>query len=370
MWYVCFLEALRQNDGQTLFRATKPNTPDFDDRPLDDQSLRENWRSMLTSSSEKWEEASDVKLESALHAIRLVDKMLYSQQDKSVSARLVYCAALYCVMELKLAGPIPRAECTFGNHLAKNALVWALQRRKIPFAVEISAVETRQILTKITMKNMGLTLRSGWQRLLNNPKRFLPMIELLIDRLSASIARVTTMARDMELKQAIAAREKAARRVRETLVAESCCLVCLAETPNMATLCCGQPVHMNCLATWLRNHSTCPQCRSAFPKLNVEGFVKVFDDGTITSSEDDGDSTYYSESGPGDNVTAVSSEHRWRAVTHTPPELSSGRTTQTDLLPLPEDDFEDRQDSFTGPNQGIAVETVLSDDAEYHWEYD
>ena len=39
------------------------------------------------------------------------------------------------------------------------------------------------------------------------------------------------------------------------------CMICLAEKPDMAALCCGCPVHMSCIAEWLSSNSSCVQCR-------------------------------------------------------------------------------------------------------------
>ena len=44
-------------------------------------------------------------------------------------------------------------------------------------------------------------------------------------------------------------------------------MVCLEGAPNIATLCCGGAVHLNCLAEWLSSHETCVQCRAPLPRL-------------------------------------------------------------------------------------------------------
>ena len=44
------------------------------------------------------------------------------------------------------------------------------------------------------------------------------------------------------------------------------CLVCLEEDPNISTLCCGKPLHFNCMSKWLSRNSTCPQCRFHLPR--------------------------------------------------------------------------------------------------------
>ena len=49
------------------------------------------------------------------------------------------------------------------------------------------------------------------------------------------------------------------------MAAESVCVICLDARPNIATLCCGQPVHYNCVATWLLKSPSCMYCRGALP---------------------------------------------------------------------------------------------------------
>ena len=39
------------------------------------------------------------------------------------------------------------------------------------------------------------------------------------------------------------------------------CMICLAESPDIVTLCCACPVHVGCIAEWLASNSSCVQCR-------------------------------------------------------------------------------------------------------------
>ena len=67
------------------------------------------------------------------------------------------------------------------------------------------------------------------------------------------------------LSSADADTDKIIRTHREKMAAESVCVICLGGQCNITTLCCGQPVHQNCFATWLLKSSTCMYCRAAFP---------------------------------------------------------------------------------------------------------
>eukprot|EP00980_Cylindrotheca_fusiformis_P030112 scaffold24393_cov176-Cylindrotheca_fusiformis.AAC.2 len=73
-----------------------------------------------------------------------------------------------------------------------------------------------------------------------------------------------------ERSQAVMAEEEAriARTVRER-AAQGQCIICLDEKPNIATLCCGQAVHLNCVAEWLANASNCVGCRAPLPPMKL-----------------------------------------------------------------------------------------------------
>jgi hypothetical protein len=73
---------------------------------------------------------------------------------------------------------------------------------------------------------------------------------------------------------------KAANRVRMQAAAGEC-FICLEDKPNIATLCCGKAVHFNCMAKWLRQNASCPQCREKLPNLDAS------DDENSTSSDDE-----------------------------------------------------------------------------------
>lgn len=59
--------------------------------------------------------------------------------------------------------------------------------------------------------------------------------------------------------------DQLSRDLREQSLSESC-LICLEDGPNISTLCCGKPLHFNCMSKWLSRNSTCPQCRFDLPR--------------------------------------------------------------------------------------------------------
>jgi len=108
--------------------------------------------------------------------------------------------------------------------------------------------------------------------------------------------------------------ERALRRARERQREETC-MICLEEHPNIATLCCGSAVHLNCMAKWLSEAAepSCITCRRALPPppprpqpaprvIYVPGLQ--YDPGHVgLSSEDDRVSRYGSETATNDSTS-------------------------------------------------------------------
>jgi len=52
---------------------------------------------------------------------------------------------------------------------------------------------------------------------------------------------------------------------------DSRCMVCLCGAPNIATLCCGAPLHLSCITKWLMRNESCVQCRAPLVWESDEG---------------------------------------------------------------------------------------------------
>ena len=88
---------------------------------------------------------------------------------------------------------------------------------------------------------------------------------------ASSPAGDTEFRREEEDKASLVTEEteaRAARSARER-AAEGDCTICFSEKPNIATLCCGKAVHLNCIAEWLGSNTSCPQCRATIPRLQT-----------------------------------------------------------------------------------------------------
>jgi hypothetical protein len=95
---------------------------------------------------------------------------------------------------------------------------------------------------------------------------FSPLVALLMDRLAKSVDECNRVWEEKSGWAAEAAEARAARRAREREAAGTC-IICLDEKPNIATLCCGKAIHLQCLAIWLGGRNSCPVCRQQLPSI-------------------------------------------------------------------------------------------------------
>eukprot|EP00536_Pseudo-nitzschia_multiseries_P011012 jgi/Psemu1/307826/fgenesh1_kg.355_\ len=88
-----------------------------------------------------------------------------------------------------------------------------------------------------------------------------------MDRVARAATALTVLWEEKSGLAAEAAEAQAARRVRER-AARGTCMICLDEKPNIATLCCGNAIHLNCCAEWLSGNNRCPICRHEMPSIS------------------------------------------------------------------------------------------------------
>ena len=148
---------------------------------------------------------------------------------------------------------------TDGNgRLGRIVVNWVLLRCGYPFTIVLCCTPTQRAAYS------AATVACRAQR------SFLPFATLLVGALLSAWG---------ELEQSVAAdaSKRAASHVAELIKAEReqmrarCCMVCLDEQPNVATLCCGAAVHLHCLSNWLSSAAvpTCVQCREPMSKVRL-----------------------------------------------------------------------------------------------------
>mmetsp|Transcript_12945 Transcript_12945/g.15085 ORF Transcript_12945/g.15085 Transcript_12945/m.15085 type:complete len:586 (+) Transcript_12945:368-2125(+) len=187
-----------------------------------------------------------------------------------------------------------------GNgRLARIAANWALHRAGFPFVVNLCATPTqrKEYVTAIqmTLQNLNLkycsddnekndvstqhahkrkctrtrtpTQEDIYHSILVGVGLFKPLTMLIMERVHRASTECQKLIDEKSQQQSEEEEAKAAKRFREK-AAKGTCLICLDDHPNIATLCCGKAVHINCIAEWLSSKNTCPACRSELPQLS------------------------------------------------------------------------------------------------------
>ena len=156
---------------------------------------------------------------------------------------------------------------------------WALLR-SFPFTINIFATPaqraeyilaletTRHLLSMSNQKKVygNVSLETRLQ-VVKSVGIFAPLVRLLMDRMGRAVVEFHRVWEEKSGLVAEALESKAARQARER-AKEGTCIICLDENPNIATLCCGKAVHLNCIAEWLSGKNSCPCCRSEMPSIS------------------------------------------------------------------------------------------------------
>ena len=172
-----------------------------------------------------------------------------------------------------------------GNgRLARIAVNWALQKAGLPFVIHLFAtpgqrkeyteaiVQTRRNLSLVSTSLSSSEMMSSdiLAHTLEYAGALFPLVDLILDRVAKAISEFEKVILDKSRLVSEETEAKAAKAVRDRERAGTC-LICFEENPNIATLCCGKAVHLNCVAQWISNCSvdqaTCPNCRESFPSL-------------------------------------------------------------------------------------------------------
>jgi fido (protein-threonine AMPylation protein) len=163
-----------------------------------------------------------------------------------------------------------------GNgRLSRIGLNYALRKAGFPFVIHLfaNAAQRAEYVTaiRITRRNISLAGRGDVTQdmLLDAFQRagvLVALVELLVDRLHRAVTEFNKLLQEASAAAEEQAAGKAARAFRER-AASGTCFICFDDNPNIATLCCGKAVHLNCMAEWLSSKNSCPQCRAGLPPL-------------------------------------------------------------------------------------------------------
>jgi hypothetical protein len=207
------------------------------------------------------------------------------QTEESLITSTYYCVALAAIVLYSILDIHSFAD---GNgRMGRICTNWVLRKvLGLPFTVTITANPSQRLEYTAGLKNALWWIQClkdvdptnpDFPRSVTHGRHssshiefgiFQDLIYMLLDRIAHACnecQRVVT-----EKSQAATAHEEAriARRVRERAAAGQC-VICLEDNPNILTICCGQAIHLNCLAEWLGTASNCVACRQALPTLQV-----------------------------------------------------------------------------------------------------
>ena len=258
------------------------------------------------------------------------------------NGRLSRIAANWCLRRAGFPFPI-------------NFLVTQSQRREYVSAVQLTNGATH-LLYRSVKAEQDASVGASMARLdvLRTTGCFSPLVCLISDRLARAFSEFRREEVDKANLVSEETEARAARNARER-AAESDCIICFSEKPNIATLCCGKAVHLNCIAEWLGSNESCPFCRSTIPKLETTRTKRPAraedDDGndhttdefdfTTTTEEDHDDASANSTreeedvGEPSDDTTTVDDHD----TTSSPDEDTQEDDTTTDVA----DDYQDAE---------------------------
>ena len=187
--------------------------------------------------------------------------------------------------------------CDGNGRLARIASNWCLRRFGFPFVIHLFATPAQRIeytdaIVK-TRRNLALVGRGHCSEAdvvhsLEEAGAFAPMVELIVDRLCKTIGEFEKLVEEKSRIGSEEAELRAAKRVRDRERAGTC-LICFDDNPNIATLCCGKAVHLNCVAQWISSNNTCPNCREQFPALSPRVRAPQENSEDETTEDDDDD---------------------------------------------------------------------------------
>jgi Ring finger domain len=190
-------------------------------------------------------------------------------------------------------------------------------------------------------------LRSLQDRALALGGLFQPLVSLLLTRLSRTVLEFNKVL-DERCRRASEEMEAVIARKHREEAAKGTCIICFDDSPNIATLCCGKAVHLNCVAEWLASNTTCPNCRATMPTLtprlqrtpeepNLWQSIRAentfsAEDGTTESDEESTSSTTESISQETDLEDSTSTTQDVTETVHVPPPVAQiGAVAVTDM---------------------------------------
>jgi len=291
-----------------------------------------------------------IELDKLCRAIRTLESRLNTTKSPATLA----AAVLIGVLDI-------HPFCDGNGRLARIATNWALRRAGLPFVINIFATpaQRRDYVTAIqtTRRNLCLTPMKNVSQetlvdIMSKSGLLLPLVQLVVDQVSRAAVECNKLVAEKSAQALDEDETKAARRFREKAAAGTC-LICFDERPNVATLCCGKAVHLNCIAQWLSSRNSCPQCRTELPSLPQRVAAPVVNN-AAQQEEDDTTSEQWDDTTSMNDFDTTSSN-----------EEPGGYHVQPAAYQHDDDTTEDTSQGSTTEVQQQADDTIFDDTSSY-----
>ena len=200
-----------------------------------------------------------------------------------------------------------------GNgRISRISCNWVLRRfLGLPFSITLAATphQRKEYIVALKFARTAISLVEKKMSVMDNNFAhsgslqviFQPLINVLLDRIASAVNEVQRILAEKTRAASAEEEDRIARLVRQRSAAGSC-VICLDDQPNIATLCCGHAVHLNCMAEWLANNATCVSCRGPLPQMErpVQPTEVTTDENNDVTTiffdeEEDTSTTFYDE---------------------------------------------------------------------------
>ncbi|KAL3944139.1 MAG: hypothetical protein SGBAC_001786 [Bacillariaceae sp.] len=267
-----FFRKSRAKAGKTIFCPPEDIPKEF--RQFRSAMIRycHQWESKILHLPElrkRSESITSMAVDSAA-ATQLANQMTQQKHSSVYHALGVAAMYLFGIVDIHMYSDGNGRMSRIGaNWMLKRMLGWPFtitlvanpqQRREYISALQ-HAVNCIQVIRKQQQQKKSPIRLNG--------SVFRPLILLLLDRMANAVRECQRKLTEKSQLTRAAEEARIARKVREE-TASGRCVICLDDNPNIATLCCGQGVHLNCVADWLSNNSNCVYCRGPLPQLKLQ----------------------------------------------------------------------------------------------------
>lgn len=263
----CFRKS-RAKAGKTVFCPPQEIPNEFQQFRSAMIRYCHRWESKILMSERKRSGSITSAVDSAA-ATELANQMTQQKHTSIYHALGVAAMYLFGIVDIHMYSDGNGRMSRIGaNWMLKRLLGWPFtitlvanpqQRREYISALQ-HAVTCIQLARSQQQQQMPICLSESV---------FRPLITLLLDRMANAVRECQRKLTEKSQLTRAAEEARIARKVREE-TASGRCVICLDDNPNIATLCCGQGVHLNCIAEWLANNSNCVYCRGPLPQLRIQ----------------------------------------------------------------------------------------------------